>query len=94
MKGKKVKQRKPRLTFPQRLENALKESGLGCNVDHGVMGDNSSEYVSLKFGDGMTLDFGFNHKTKKLEDIGLYKDIVQVVDQDRIFFLKKGGSNG
>lgn len=76
-----------RLTFPERLAQVFEESGLGNDVEHHILSDNSGESVAIQIGE-VSFYFGFDPKTKKLIDIGIYKDIVEVVGQDRLFYVK------
>ena len=75
------KQRKPRLTFAERLAEKLKHLG---EIEHSSFSDNSGAWVTLKVND-ITLSFGFDIKGEKINGLGLYKDVVEVVDQKQIW---------
>lgn len=81
MKPKK-RERKPKLSFAARLEQKL--AGVFGTVDVGRCSDNSGSWVSLRRG-GKQVNFTFDASGNKLEDVGVFEDVVQVVDERKIF---------
>jgi hypothetical protein len=87
MKGNSKKtERKPRLDFAQRLEQKLIESGLG-EVEADALSDGSGRWVNIKVGD-VELYFSFDMKGEKIDNIGLYKDVVEVISQKHVWSTK------
>ncbi len=78
------KERAPRKDFAERLADKLK--GIG-EIDEGCLSDDSGRWVSVQVG-LMSLNFSFDMKGEKITDIGLYKDIVEVVDQKQLWTVK------
>jgi len=81
MKAK--KERPPRKDFAQRLADKLRSTNLGV-VDEGSLSDDSGRWVSLKIKDA-ELSFSFDMKGENIDSIGLFKDVIQVVDQQKIW---------
>ena len=54
------------------------------DVEEGGLSDDSGRWVSLNIKD-TELNFSFDIKGETIDGIGLYKDVIQVVDQDRIW---------
>lgn len=86
-KKKPVKERKPKLDFAERLAIKLRESRLG-EVEEDSFSDNSARWVQLKIGD-KSLVFSFDMKGEKIDNIALYKDVVEVVDQEQLWSTDK-----
>lgn len=83
MKNKSQKLPKQRKDFSQKFADKLREMNLGI-VEEDRASDNSSRWVSLRIDDS-ELHFEFDLKGEKMYRLGLYRDIVQVVDQNKIF---------
>lgn len=83
----KKKERKPRLDFAQRLAQKLIESGLG-EVDEDSFDDESARWVDIRIGEHV-LTISFDIKGEKIEGIELFKEIVEVVDQKKVWPLEK-----
>jgi hypothetical protein len=75
------KQRKPRMSFAEKLAEKLKHLG---EVEHSHFYDNSGAWVQLKVKD-ITLSIGFDMKGENIDGIGLFKDVVEVVDQKQLW---------
>lgn len=84
---KKKKEQMPRKDFAQMFAEKLRKSSLG-EVDEGALFDDSARWVTLKVG-LIHLSFCFNMKGELITDIGLYKDILEVVDQKQILYWDK-----
>lgn len=83
MKNKSTK--KPKVSFAQVLAEKLGEFG---KVETGALSDKSSRWVNLRIGD-TELCFSFEIDGERLQDVGLFKDVVQVVDQVRLWTSDK-----
>jgi len=81
-----VKEKKPRKDFAQRLAEKLRELG---EVDEGALGDDSGRWVLLRQGD-LSVNFSFDMKGEKIDRVGFYKQVWQVVDDQQIFSFDKG----
>ncbi len=75
------KQRKPRMSFAEKLAEKLKHLG---EVEHSHFNDNSGAWVELKVKD-IALVFNFDMKGEKLDGVNLYQDVVQVVDTTKVW---------
>jgi hypothetical protein len=75
------KERQPRKDFAEKLRDKLQP--IGC-VESGSMGDNSGRWIDLKVGD-VSMCISFDMKGENITNIGLYKDVVQVVNQKQLF---------
>lgn len=71
-------------SFASRLVNKLEEFGKG-SVEHD--GDEKCSWVEINI-NGITLSFGFDAKGENITDIGLFKDVVEVTGQERIWQTK------
>ena len=75
-----------RLTFAQRLAAKFEESGLGEVYSEAEENDDTNESKSIEINiNGMSVCFILDFKGEKIESIGLYKDVVQVVNQKMIW---------
>lgn len=86
------KPRAPRKTLLERLVEALEKSHPG-RVDHGRLGDGSGAWVNIKTGSKDTggafvLEIYFEGNCEDIYEIGLAKEVVQVVDQQTLFTTK------
>jgi hypothetical protein len=77
-----TKKKLTKQTFADKLATKLKN--LEGKVTQDSFSDKSASWVCYKVGN-KTLTFTFDYNGNHLEDIGVYKDIVQVVDEKRIF---------
>ena len=81
------KQRKPTPDFAEKFAQKLREGGLGM-VSEGALNDDSGRWVELKIKD-TTLCFSFDMKGESIDQIGLYKDKIEVVDQTRVWATER-----
>lgn len=81
MKKKKVKKQK---TFFELLAEQLSSIG---TVEVDDFGDKSAAWIEVKVGD-KTLCFSFDYERKKLEDIGLFEDVIEVTDTKQLWTSK------
>lgn len=79
----KLKNKRLRLTFMQRLEAKLKESGIG-EVESDEMGDDSCKYITLQKG-LVKLEISFDMKGDKILDILVARDIYEKTDEEVLF---------
>jgi hypothetical protein len=83
-KDKKAKHPKPvKKDFITIFAEKLKASGLG-EVDFGALSDDSCRWVNLKIKD-KELCFSFDTTGEKIERVGLYQDVVEIVDQKQLW---------
>lgn len=90
MSRNKKKERRPRKDFAERFADKLRQSELGV-VDEGALGDGSGRWVTLKVGP-LDLSFSFDMKGGLITDVGLYKDVIEVTGQHKIFNWDKNKS--
>jgi len=69
--------------FAEKLANKLRRTELG-EVDEGALSDDSGRWVSIKIGDS-DLCFSFDMEGENIDRIGLYKDIIEIVDQKMVW---------
>jgi ribosomal protein S3 len=74
---------KKKKSFAQKLAKKLEAAGIG-EVEIDRFDDGSGSWVSIHIG-GAELCIGFNDSGTEIEDIGLYVDKTEVVDQDRVW---------
>jgi hypothetical protein len=77
---KATKLKKPRMTFAERLAGKLLNIG---DIDTGVMSDRSASWVCVKVG-LYSFNFTFDAKGEKIERLGLYKEVWQMVDEKQL----------
>lgn len=77
------KKRKIKGNFASDLADKLRALGTG-SVDAGVLSDKSGAWVNLRIGD-TELCFSFDGQGNTIDGVGLYKDKVEVVDQEKIW---------
>ena len=69
--------------FAEKFADKLRETGLG-EVSEGAFSDDSGRWVGIKIG-GSDLSFSFDMTGEVIDRIGLYEDIIEVVDQKRVW---------
>ena len=77
---KQIKQKKPRMTFAERLAGKLLNIG---DIDTGMLSDRSASWVCVKVGQ-YSFNFTFDAKGEKIERLGLYKEVWQMVDEKQL----------
>lgn len=77
-----TKKKLTKQTFADKLAAQLRN--LKGEVIQDSFSDKSASWVTYKIGN-KTLSFTFDYKGNHLDDVGVYKDIVEVVDEKRIF---------
>lgn len=78
--SKKIIERRPRRTFAERLAEKLSHLG---DIDTGSLSDRSASWVCVKVG-LYSFNFTFDIKGEKIERLGLYKEVWQMVDEKQL----------
>lgn len=79
------KQRLPRKDFAERLAEKLEVIG---EVDCGSLSDKSCRWVKVKVGK-LSIEFAFDMKGEVIDNIGLYQEVWQCVDQKQIVLFSQ-----
>ncbi len=79
----KIKPKRIRKTFAERFYDKLSECYPG-KVEMGGLSDGSSIYIGLRKGK-KSMEISFCPKGEKITKLGVWKDVIEVVDQDKIF---------
>lgn len=85
-KKKVIRKRAPSLM--QQLVEALKEAKLGI-IDQDHSSDDSGAWIDIKVGEKQHLTIDFDITGTKIESIGLFEDVVEVVNQEKIFQIER-----
>lgn len=80
MNKKITKERKPKKSFADRLAEKLHHLG---DIDTGSLSDDSGSWVCVKVG-LYSFNFTFDIKGEKIERLGLYKEVWQMVDEKQL----------
>jgi len=88
MKKKKQKIKRIKKTFGEILRDRLSDISEG-SIESGCFGDDSGCWVQVRIKDRV-LNFSLDPTCSHLTGIGLYEDVVQVVDQKLLFKISNG----
>jgi hypothetical protein len=88
MKKKKQKIKKIKKTFGEILRDRLSDISEG-SIESGCLGDGSGCWVQVRIKD-KALNLSLDPTRSYLTGIGLYEDVVQVVDQKLLFKISNG----
>lgn len=79
-----AKKRTPRKDFSQRLAQKLIESGLGKVKEGSYDKEDDDRWVTLEIND-VKLSIEFDDKGEKIERIGLFQNVWEIVDEKQIW---------